>query len=228
MRVLIVEDDDGIARGLVLALRRDGYAADVVPGVARAKAALRTEPFDVVLLDLGLADGDGTDVLRYVRNSPAGRLPDPGMPILIMTARDEVSSRIAGLDMGADDYVTKPFDPGELAARIRVQRRRVAGRAKNLLTHGDLEIDPAARVVRKSGKEVDLSSREFALLRVLVEARPRVLSRAQIEASLYDWGAALDSNAIEVHVHHLRRKLGEGIIHTMRGIGYFVPEDDGA
>lgn len=228
MRVLIVEDDEGIARGLVLALQREGYVADVVPGVARAKAALRSEPFDVVLLDLGLADGDGAEVLRYVRGSRAGRRPDPATPILIMTARDEVSSRIAGLDMGADDYVTKPFDPGELTARMRVQRRRIAGRATNLLTRGDLEIDPATRVVRKSGREVELSSREFALLRVLVEARPRVLSRAQIEASLYDWGAALDSNAIEVHVHHLRRKLGDGIIHTMRGIGYFVPEDDGA
>ena len=225
MRVLVVEDDDGIAHGLSLALRQEGWAVDVVPGVAKAKAALRAEPFEVILLDLGLADGDGAQVLRHVRESRPGSLPDPATPVLIMTARDQVASRIAGLDMGADDYVTKPFDPGELAARMRAVRRRFAGRAHSLIRWGELEIDPAARTVKQASKEVDLSSREFGLLLVLVEASPRVLSRGQIETSLYNWGAALDSNAVEVHVHHLRKKLGEGVIRTMRGVGYFTPSD---
>jgi two-component system OmpR family response regulator/two-component system response regulator QseB len=142
-----------------------------------------------------------------------------------MTARDQVSSRIAGLDMGADDYVTKPFDPGELAARMRALSRRTAGRAQSVIRRGTLEIDPAARTVRRAGQEVELSSREFGVLVTLVEASPRVLSRSQIETSLYNWEAALDSNAIEVHVHHLRRKLGDGVIRTLRGVGYFVPSD---
>jgi len=142
-----------------------------------------------------------------------------------MTARDQVASRIAGLDMGADDYVTKPFDPGELAARMRALVRRAAGRAQATLQVGDLQIDPAARTVQRAGLPLELSAREFGVLLALAEARPRVLSRAQIEARLYSWDNALDSNAIEVHVHHLRRKLGDGVIRTLRGVGYFVPEN---
>lgn len=225
MRVLIVEDDDGIARGLSLALRQEGCAIDAVPSIEKAIAALRAESFEVVLLDLGLVDGEGAQVLQFIRAARPGGLPDPTTPVLIMTARDQISSKIAGLDMGADDYVTKPFDPGELAARMRALRRRAAGRASASIRWAELEIDPAARTVKRAGQEVELSPREFALLLVLVEASPRVLSRGQIETSLYDWGAALDSNAIEVHVHHLRRKLGEGVIRTMRGVGYFVPAE---
>ena len=225
MRVLVVEDDAGISHGLSLALRQQGWAVDIAPSVAAATAALRTEPFEIVLLDLGLSDGDGTDVLRWVREAPSGGLPDPATPILIMSARDQVASRIAGLDMGADDYVTKPFDPGELAARMRALRRRVAGRAPPLLRWGELEIDPAARTVYRSGREVELSAREFGVLLTLVEASPRVLTRGQIETSLYSWASLLDSNAIEVHVHHLRKKLGDSVIRTMRGVGYFVPAE---
>ena len=147
------------------------------------------------------------------------------MPVLIMTARDEVASRIAGLDLGADDYLTKPFDPDELAARVRALRRRAAGRAQPTLRYGALEIDPAARTVTRDGRPVELSTREFSILLALMEARPQVLSRAQIEAKLYNWDSALDSNAIEVHVHRLRRKLGEAIIRTVRGVGYFVPAE---
>ena len=225
MRVLVVEDDEGIAQGLCLALRQQGWAADVAAGVADAWAALRAEPFAIVLLDLGLADGDGSEVLRRVRAAPAGGLPDPATPVLIMTARDQVASRIAGLDMGADDYLTKPFDPGELAARMRALRRRAAGRADVLLRWGELQIDPARRTVTRAGQPVELSAREFGVLMALMEVRPRVLSRSQIEAALYDWSSLVDSNAVEVHVHHLRRKLGESVIRTMRGVGYFVPEE---
>lgn len=225
MRILVVEDDEGIAHGLGLALRQDGWAMDVAADVDTAWAALEAEPFDMVLLDLGLGERDGSEVLQRLRQARPGGLPDPATPVLIMTARDEVSSRIAGLDMGADDYLTKPFDAGELAARMRALRRRQAGRAQPVLRWGELEIDPAAREVRRAGRPVELSAREFALLMVLMEARPRVLSRQQIEASLYDWSSLLESNAIEVHVHHLRKKLGEGIIRTLRGVGYFVPPE---
>jgi DNA-binding response OmpR family regulator len=226
MRVLVVEDDEGIADGLRVTLRQHGAAVDVAPSVAAGWTALRAETFDLVLLDLGLPDADGTELLRRLRAAPAGGQPDPGTPVLIMTARDQVASRIAGLDMGADDYVVKPFDAGELAARIRALRRRAHGRAQPLLQAGDLEIDTAARTVRRAGVPVELSAREFAVLLALVEVRPRVLSRAQIEARLYNFDQLLDSNAIEVHVHHLRRKLGDTVIRTMRGVGYFVPADD--
>jgi two-component system response regulator QseB len=225
MRILVVEDDDGIAQGLKAHLRQQGWAVDVTDSVAGAWACLRAEPFDLVLLDLGLSDGDGAQVLRQLRAAPEGKLPAPGTPVLIMTARDQVASRIAGLDMGADDYVTKPFDPDELAARMRALARRAAGRAQATLQVGELQIDPAAHTVQRAGAPVELSAREFGVLLALVESRPRVLSRAQIEAKLYSWDHALDSNAIEVHVHHLRRKLGDGVIRTLRGVGYFVPEN---
>jgi two-component system response regulator QseB len=228
MRTLVVEDDAGIAAGLAAHLRGLGWAVDVVPGVAPAWAALTAEPFDVVLLDLGLADGDGSELLRRLRAAPAGRLPEPNLPVLIMTARDQVASRIAGLDLGADDYMTKPFDVDELAARMRALRRRAAGRAQPTLAWGELVIDPAARTVLRAGRPVELSAREFAVLLALMEARPRVLSRGQIETKLYDWGSALESNAIEVHVHHLRRKLGDDVIRTVRGVGYFVPAEAAA
>jgi len=228
MRVLVVEDDEGIADGLRATLRQHGAAVDVAGSVAAGWTALRAETFDLVLLDLGLPDADGTELLRRLRAAPEGGQPDPATPVLIMTARDQVASRIAGLDMGADDYVVKPFDAGELAARIRALRRRAHGRAQSLLQAGDLEIDTAARTVRRNGAPVDLSAREFAVLLALMEVRPRVLSRAQIEARLYNFDQLLDSNAIEVHVHHLRRKLGDTVIRTMRGVGYFVPADDSA
>lgn len=225
MRALVVEDDAGIASGLRANLRAQGWAVDLAGTLAAGWAALRAEPFSVVLLDLGLPDGDGADLLRRLRSAPAGGLPDAATPVLIMTARDEVASRIQGLDLGADDYVVKPFDPGEVAARMRALLRRAAGRAHGTLRWGALEVDPAARTVTLAGQPVELSAREFNVLLVLLEARPRVLSRAQIEAQLYDWQSALDSNAIEVHVHRLRRKLGEQVIRTVRGVGYYVPAE---
>lgn len=222
MRVLVVEDDQGIAAGLNANLRQQGWAVDCVDSVAQAWAALCAEPFDVVLLDLGLRDGDGGEVLRRLRLASGCRLPVAATPVLIMTARDQVASRIAGLDMGADDYVTKPFDMAELAARMRAMRRRADGRAQPLLRHGALSIDPAARSVTRDGVPLELSAREFGVLLALLEVSPRVLSRQQIEAKLYSWDHALGSNAVEVHVHHLRRKLGDSAIRTVRGVGYFM------
>ena len=225
MRVLVVEDDPGIAAGLQSTLMHRGWAADVMPGIAAAWAALRAEPFDVVLLDLGLVDGDGTDLLRQIRQAQTGQLPDPATPVLIITALDNAAARVAALDLGADDYVTKPFDIDEVAARMRALRRRAAGRAEAAVVHGVLKLDPAALTAVYAGRAVELSPREFMVLLALVEASPRVLSRSQIEAKLYNWESALDSNAIEVFVHHLRKKLGDGIIRTVRGVGYFVPKE---
>ncbi|MCC2634654.1 MAG: DNA-binding response regulator [Ramlibacter sp.] len=225
MRVLVVEDDRGIAAGLAAHLARAGHAVDCTGSIAEGWRALVGEPYDVVLLDLGLPDGDGGTLLRRLRDMPAGRLPDPATPVLIMTARDQVASRIAGLDLGADDYLTKPFDPDELAARMRALRRRTTGRARATLRYGELEIDPAARTVLRAGVPVELAAREFSVLLALIEARPRVLSRTQIEAQLYNWDGGLESNAIEVHVHRLRRKLGESLIRTVRGVGYYVPAE---
>jgi two-component system OmpR family response regulator/two-component system response regulator QseB len=228
MRVLVVEDDEGIAAGLAAHLGRLGHAVDRTATLARAWHALAAEPYDVVLLDLALPDGDGTDLLRRLRDARPGGLPDPATPVLILTARDDVAARIEVLDLGADDYLTKPFDPDELAARMRALTRRMAGRARTLIQYGALEIDPAARTVRRAGEPVELSAREFSVLLALMEVRPHVLSRAQIEAKLYNWDSALESNAIEVHVHRLRRKVGEAVVRTVRGVGYYVPAEPAA
>lgn len=230
MRILVVEDDAGIAAGLRTNLQQRGYAVDVCDTVASAWMVLCSEPFDLVLLDLGLSDGDGGDLLQRIRQvkSADGRLPDPLTPVLIMTARDQVADRISGLNLGADDYLVKPFDLDELEARMRALLRRAAGRAHPLLVHGELVIDPAARTVLRAGQGVELAPREFTLLLLLLESRGRVLSRQQLEARLYNWQDAVGSNAVEVHVHHLRRKLGEGLIQTLRGVGYFIPQDDRA
>lgn len=228
MRILIVEDDPGIATGLQENLAQRGYAVDVCASVAQAWSALCTEPFSALLLDLGLPDGDGAQLLQRLRGSPPAtpgtqRLPDPATPVLILTARDQVHQRIAGLDSGADDYLAKPFDVAELEARLRALLRRAAGRASPTISHADLRVDPAARTVHRGGALVDMSPREFSILLLLLESRGRVLSRQQLEERLYNWQSSLDSNAIEVHIHHLRRKLGNERIQTMRGVGYFIP-----
>lgn len=217
MRVLIVEDDAGIATGLAATLKVSGYAADVTPTLAQASAALSVEPFDLVLLDLGLPDGDGLDWLRQLRS--AGRV----MPVLIMTARDALPDRVAGLDEGADDYVVKPFEPEELLARMRVALRRSEGRALPLLRHGDLVVDPAAHTVLRNGEPVSLRAKEFALLLALLRGSGQVLSRQRLEQALYGFDEVLGSNALEVHMHHLRRKLSDDLVKTVRGVGYFVP-----
>jgi two-component system OmpR family response regulator/two-component system response regulator QseB len=233
MRILVVEDDTGIADGLRTNLQQRGYAVDVCDGVASAWSPLRAERFDAVLLDLGLADGEGSELLQRLRTSPptagleagAPALPDPATPVLIVTARYRVSQLIAGLDQGADDYLVQPLDVDELDARLRALLRRAAGRASPTIRYGDIEVDPAARTVVQDGKPVEMSPREFSVLLVLLQARGRVLSRQQIEERLYSWQSAIESNAVEVHIHHLRRKLGSGCIQTMRGVGYFMPQE---
>ena len=233
MRALVVEDDPGVASGLQVSLRQAGYAVDTCATLDSAWLALAVESFDVLLLDLGLPDGDGLDLLARLRRRPvptAGResLPRPDMPVLIMTARDGVSDRISGLDSGADDYIVKPFDANELLARLRAMLRRAGGRSNPVIEHGDLVVDPAAHTVRRAGDAVVLGGKEFALLLALLQARPQVLSKARLQSALYGFGEGLESNAIEVHIHHLRRKLGESLIKTVRGVGYFVPQESPA
>lgn len=217
MRVLIVEDDAGIAGGLAATLRAAGYAVDVCGTLGQANAALQVEAFHLVLLDLNLPDGDGLDWLRRQRDS--GQV----LPVLIMTARDALPDRVAGLDQGADDYLVKPFEPDELLARMRVALRRSEGRASPQLRHGDLVVDPAAHTVHRHGQPVSLRAKEYALLLVLLRASGQVVTRQRLEEALYGFNEGLESNALEVHMHHLRRKLGEGLVKTVRGVGYFVP-----
>jgi DNA-binding response OmpR family regulator len=218
MRVLIVEDDEMIAQGLQTALRRGGFAVDWVRDGKNAAAALQTSEFDVVLLDLGLPDRDGVDVLRELRRR------GDATPVIILTARDEIQHRVAGLDAGADDYIVKPFDLDELLARMRSVLRRVAGRGDPGIRHGDLRLDPVSRTVERAGTPVGLSGHEYAVLEALLQRPGAVLSRAQLEDRLYGWGDPIGSNAVEVYVHGLRRKLGSDVIQTLRGVGYFVPK----
>lgn len=220
MRVLVIEDDEAIASGLSATLRSAGYAADVCGTLSAARAALQVEAFDLVLLDLGLPDGDGLGWLREWR----GR--GNRTPVLIMTARDALPDRVAGLDDGADDYLVKPVAPEELMARMRVALRRSEGRASPVLHHGALEVDPAAHTVLRDGQPVALRAKEFALLLTLLRAAGQVVTRQRLEESLYGFDEALESNSLEVHIHHLRKKLGDDLVKTIRGVGYFVPRPD--
>jgi DNA-binding response OmpR family regulator len=218
MRVLLVEDDGMIAQGLQTALRQAGFAVDWMRDGGSAAAALQTTTFDVVLLDLGLPRRDGIDVLRDLRRS------GNSTPVIILTARDEIQHRIAGLDAGADDYIVKPFDLDEVMARMRSVLRRVAGRGDPSIRHGNLRLDPASRIVERDGVPVGLSAHEYAVLEALLQRPGAVLSRAQLEDRLYGWDEQIGSNAVEVYIHGLRRKLGSDAIRTLRGVGYFVPK----
>jgi len=218
MRVLLVEDDRMLGDGVQAGLGAAGFTVDWVRDGESALAALASEAFAAVLLDLGLPRRDGLSVLAELRR--VGN----GVPVMILTARDQIADKVRGLDLGADDYLVKPFDLDELAARLRALVRRASGRADACLRHGDLVLDPAARTVTQQGEAVILTSREFDLLSVLLDAAGRVLTRRALEEQLYAWGEALESNALEVHVHHLRRKLGADLIRTVRGVGYMVDE----
>ena len=222
MRILLVEDDKLIGDGIKAGLSKMGFNVDWFTDGKTGQAALASAPYDAVVLDLTLPEIDGLEILRAWRESGKSE------PVLILTARDRWSDKVQGFDAGADDYVVKPFHIEELLARVRALLRRAAGRAAPVIRHGELEVDPAARTVLRAGTLVDLSPREFAVLWVLLESRGRVQSRQQLEARLYNWQDSIESNAVEVHVHHLRRKLGSSLIHTMRGVGYFIPRESGA
>jgi len=217
MRILVVEDDeilrDAVEAGLALA----GFTVDAVETVADARAATADWSYDAVVLDLALPDGSGLDLLQAWRG--AGSLT----PVLLLTARNATPDRIAGLDGGADDYLGKPFDLDELAARVRAIARRGHGRASPLLRLGDMTLDPANRELLKDGLSITLSRREFTVLQALMEQPGRLLSRAQLEERLYGWQEEVESNAVEVHIHNLRTKLGREVIETVRGEGYRVP-----
>ncbi|MEW5787491.1 MAG: response regulator [Pseudomonadota bacterium] len=218
MRILLAEDDPHLGNGLMVGLRQAGYAVDWVRDGAAADQALRSEEFALLVLDLGLPNLSGLAVLRQLRAR------GQALPVLILTARDSTADKVTGLDAGADDYLIKPIDLDELAARVRALTRRAAGHAQPLLEVAGLTLDPAARQAFLAGVAVELSSREFTLLLSLAENAGRVMTRTQLEGALYGWRDEPDSNALEVHVHHLRRKLGAERIKTLRGVGYMMPK----
>jgi two-component system OmpR family response regulator/two-component system response regulator QseB len=220
MRVLLVEDDALLGDGIRAGLAQAGFAVDWVRDGPEALDLLEAQPIAAVVLDLGLPGLGGLTVLRRLRARRSK------VPVLILTARDAVDDRVTGLDAGADDYVVKPVDLAELAARLRALIRRASGEAAPALRRGELELDPAAHRVVFRGRPVELSAREFSLLHALMLSAGRVLSREQLEERLYPWGREIESNAVEVHVHHLRRKLAPALIRTIRGVGYLMPRGD--
>jgi DNA-binding response OmpR family regulator len=223
VRILLVEDDDLLAAGIRDTLERALYAVEWVPDGAQALAALKSNTFDLVVLDLGLPKLDGVEVLRQVRGEGGT------VPVIVLSARDTAPDRVLGLDAGADDYLVKPFDVDELLARVRAQQRRQRGAAVNVIEHGPLRLDPAALTVTYEGQPVALQRREFMLLQKLLQSAGQVLSRAQLEDSLYGWDSGVESNSVDVHIHKLRRKLYPEVIRTVRGVGYIAdPPQPGA
>ncbi|MBT9475274.1 response regulator transcription factor [Polaromonas sp.] len=219
MRILLAEDDALLGDGLRAGLRQLGFLVDWVRDGEAAERELRAQPYEAAVLDLGLPRKDGLEVLAAIRRAGIAT------PVLVLTARDAIPDRIRGLDAGADDYVLKPVDLHELAARLRALVRRAHGQPQECLSAQDVVLDPAARSVRQGGETVTLSTREFDLLQAFMLNANRVLSREQLEQQLYSWGQEVDSNAIEVHIHNLRRKLGTALIHTVRGVGYMLVRD---
>ncbi|WP_297459897.1 response regulator [Ferrovum sp.] len=216
MRLLLVEDDPLLGDGLRVGLRQAGYAVDWVEDGQTAKFSLQSENYDLAVLDLGLPKIPGLEVLKWLRARAMT------LPVLVLTARDTIPDRVTGLDAGADDYLIKPFDLDELIARLRALSRRGSGLATPLLTYREISLDPAAHQVFKNETLVELSSREFSLLHQLLLNIGRVQTRDQLESRLYGWGEEVESNSIEVHIHHLRKKLGNTLIRTLRGIGYVI------
>lgn len=216
MRLLLVEDDKSLGEGIITALKTEGYTLDWLQDGASALHALSSEPFDLAILDLGLPRMDGLHVLKALRDR------HHRVPVLILTARDGVSDRIAGLDAGADDYLTKPFDSAELKARLRALLRRSNGRAEPLISLRGVILDPQNQQVSLDGRIVSLSRKEFVLLHELIAQPDRVLTRDRLEQVLNGWNDDVDSNTLEVHIHHLRRKLFPELIRTLRGVGYMI------
>jgi two-component system OmpR family response regulator/two-component system response regulator QseB len=219
MRILLAEDDPILGDGLRAGLRQLGFQVDWVRDGLAAERELATNAYAAAVLDLGLPLKDGMEVLKSLRTKKLST------PVLVLTARDAVPDRILGLDRGADDYVVKPVDLHELGARLRALVRRAHGQPLDTLQVADVELCPATREVRQAGVPVTLATREFDLLQALMLNAGRVMSREQIEQHLYSWGHEVDSNAVEVHIHHLRRKLRPELIQTVRGIGYTLPKD---
>ena len=216
MRILLVEDDPQLGDGLTVGLRQLDYAVDWVKDGISADAALATDTYGVMILDLGLPRMSGMDLLAKIRDRGLD------LPVLILTARDGLADKIAGFDSGADDFLVKPVALEELVARIRAIARRAAGRALPIIRHGRLTLDPASHTVHLDDQPVDLSAREFAVLQTLLENAGRVLTRGQIESTIYDWRDEPESNVLEVHIHYLRKKLGSDLIKTLRGVGYTI------
>ncbi|MDG1733011.1 MAG: response regulator [Thalassotalea sp.] len=216
MKILIVEDDLQLAQGLQRSLRNEGYAANHVNNGARAILSVQTNECDIVILDLGLPDMDGLDVLKKIRQSKNN------IPVLILTARDSINEKINGLDLGADDYLAKPFDPSELFARLRVLERRLGTVNTSIIKIAGVSLDTNAHMSSVDDKHLDLSRKEYMVLKALMENSGRIQSREQLESKLYEWGEEVASNAVEVHIHHLRKKLPVGFIKTVRGIGYTI------
>ncbi|MBG6637499.1 response regulator [Pseudomonas aeruginosa] len=214
MHVLLTEDDDLIASGIVAGLNAQGLTVDRVASAADTQALLQVARFDVLVLDLGLPDEDGLRLLQRLRQQGVD------LPVLVLTARAAVTDRVAGLQAGADDYLLKPFDLRELGARLHTLQRRSAGRCVNVIEHGRLSYDPSTRETWLDGRPVELSRREQALLQALLNNRGRILSGEQLKDSVYGFGDEVESNALNVHIHHLRRKLGNAIVQTVRGLGY--------
>lgn len=219
MRLLLVEDDHTLGDGITKWLAESGYATDWLQNGNQAQSALLTQEYDCVILDINLPGISGLQILRNMR-----KLKNE-TPVLLLTARDMISDRVKGLDSGADDYLTKPFDLDEFSARIRALLRRNTGRLDPVLKHRGISIDLASRTVRKSGQVIELSVREFSLLQLLVENPGKVFSKSRIEESLYSWRDDVSSNAVEVHIHHLRKKLGNDLIRTIRGVGYITDKE---
>lgn len=219
MRILLVEDDRSLGEGIRTALRRAAYSVDWLHDGKAALAALHGEDFDLVVLDLGLPHLDGLDVIRAARRAGSAT------PILVLSARERASDRTLGLDVGADDYLGKPFDTGEFLARVRALLRRSAGLTKPTIVVGQLELDPSRLSVSWHGRNVDLPRREFALLRSLMESPGRVMSREALQQRLYGWDEDVASNAIDVHIHHIRKKLPPTLIRTVRGVGFSLDEN---
>lgn len=219
MRILLVEDDALLGDGVRAGLKQAGFAVDWSQDGQAAKLALQTEDYAVLVLDLGLPKLSGTDLLKWLRATHSK------VPVLVLTARDTVADRVSGLNAGADDYLIKPFDLDELIARINALLRRSAGQVTQSLQHGNIILTPETHQVTLEGKSVELSAREFTLLHELLLHVGRVLSREQLEQHLYGWGEEVESNSIEVHVHHLRKKLGSNLIRTLRGVGYVIDQD---
>ena len=216
MRLLLVEDDTLLGEGIRVALTQEGYAVDWVKNAFDAEETLATTTYDGIVLDINLPKKSGLEFLREQRKR------NMKLPVLMLTARDRVEQKVEGLDSGADDYLIKPFDLSELFARLRAILRRNEGRAGHELKVGHIVLDTAGQVVTLKGKTIALSAREFAVLKSLMEQRGRIVSRASLEEKLYDWQQEIGSNTVEVHISHLRKKLGTDVIKTIRGMGYFM------